>query len=119
MAHQQSRRPGKLTGEQTFSRDPAPAPGAADTIAALATAPGKAAVAIVRLSGDRAADIARRLTGIEPRPRYAELCAFRGADGTVIDRGLLLFFPAPHSYTGEDVVELHGHGGPVVTDHLL
>jgi tRNA modification GTPase len=90
-----------------------------DTIAAPATATGAAAVAIVRLSGPRAVAIARDLAGIEPRPRYAELCGFRDATGAVIDRGLLLFFPAPHSYTGEDVVELQCHGGRVVSDALL
>ena len=90
-----------------------------DTITARATAPGTAAVAIVRLSGPDALGLARRVTGLEPRPRHAELCSFHDADGAVIDRGLMLFFPGPHSYTGEDVVELHGHGGPIVTDHLL
>ncbi|HEY8521036.1 MAG TPA: tRNA uridine-5-carboxymethylaminomethyl(34) synthesis GTPase MnmE [Gammaproteobacteria bacterium] len=89
------------------------------TIAALATAPGVGAVAIVRLSGPRAFAIARELTGLEPEPRRAELCTLRDADATVIDRGLLLAFPGPHSYTGEDVVELHVHGGPIVSDWLL
>lgn len=90
-----------------------------DTIAALATAPGHGAVAIVRVSGPTASAIGRALGGIEPRPRYAELCTFRDADGQRIDQGLLLFFPAPSSYTGEDVVELHCHGGRVVSDLLL
>ena len=81
--------------------------------------PGSGAVAIVRLSGPHAAAIGRALTGIDARPRYAELCAFHDADGQRIDEGLLLFFPAPRSYTGEDVVELHGHGGRVVSDALL
>jgi tRNA modification GTPase len=90
-----------------------------DTIAALATAPGKAAVAIIRLSGPAAAEIARHLTGLTLRPRQAQLCAFRDATGTVLDHGLLLFFPAPHSYTGEDVVELQCHGGRIVSDALL
>jgi tRNA modification GTPase len=90
-----------------------------DTIAALATAPGRAAVAIVRLSGARALPIAREIAQRAPRPRYAELCAFHDAAGDVIDHGLLLFFPAPHSYTGEDVVELQCHGGPFVSDALL
>ncbi|HLF10530.1 MAG TPA: tRNA uridine-5-carboxymethylaminomethyl(34) synthesis GTPase MnmE, partial [Gammaproteobacteria bacterium] len=90
-----------------------------DTIAALATPPGSGAVAIVRLSGPRARSIGRELTGIEARPRYAQLCTFRDADGQRIDQGLLLFFPAPRSYTGEDVVELHGHGGRIVSDWLL
>ncbi|WP_428100580.1 tRNA uridine-5-carboxymethylaminomethyl(34) synthesis GTPase MnmE [Candidatus Rariloculus sp.] len=89
------------------------------TIAALATAPGIGAVAIVRISGNEALAIAKRLTGIEPTPRRAELCEFRSADGRQIDKGLLLFFPGPGSYTGEDVVELHAHGGPVVSDWLL
>jgi tRNA modification GTPase len=90
-----------------------------DTIAALATAPGNAAVAVIRLSGPAAARIARDLTGLELRPRFAELCSFRDAGGAALDRGLLLFFPAPHSYTGEDVVELQCHGGRVVSDALL
>lgn len=89
------------------------------TIAAVATAPGVGAVAIVRLSGGESLAIAKRLTGIEPEPRRAELCEFRAADGRQIDRGLVLYFPGPNSYTGEDVVELHAHGGPVVSDWLL
>ena len=90
-----------------------------DTIAALATPPGSGAVAIVRLSGPQARSIGSELTGIDPRPRYAQLCTFRDDDGQRIDQGLLLFFPAPRSYTGEDVIELHGHGGRVVSDWLL
>ncbi len=90
-----------------------------DTIAALATAPGVGAVAIVRLSGPKARAIGQALTGIEARPRYAELCTFHGPAGGELDRGLCLYFPGPRSYTGEDVVELHGHGGRVVTDALL
>jgi len=90
-----------------------------DTIAALATAPGTGAVAIVRLSGPAAQPICRAIVGREVRPRYAELCSFRDADGERIDQGLVLFFPAPNSYTGEDVVELHGHGGRTVSDRLL
>src|SRR4051794_7237863 len=90
-----------------------------DTIAALATAPGIGAVAIVRLSGPNARAIGKALTGIEARPRYAELCTFRGPSGEALDRGLVLYFPGPRSYTGEDVVELHGHGGRVVADALL
>jgi tRNA modification GTPase len=90
-----------------------------DTIAALATPPGSGAVAIVRLSGPAARTIAEAITGRAARPRYAELCSFRDADGERIDRGLVLYFPAPRSYTGEDVVELHGHGGKMVSDRLL
>jgi tRNA modification GTPase len=90
-----------------------------DTIAALATPPGSGAVAIVRISGPAARAIGAALTGIDPRPRYAELCTFRGPAGEPLDRGLVLYFPAPRSYTGEEVVELHGHGGRVVSDALL
>ena len=90
-----------------------------DTIAAIATAAGAASVAIVRVSGSAALTIAKRLSGRTPRPRYAELCVFSAADGEQIDSGLVLYFPAPASYTGEDVVEFHGHGGQVVTDWLL
>ena len=89
------------------------------TIAAVATAPGTGAVAIVRLSGGEALAIAKRLSGIDPVPRFAEVCSFRDAAGRRIDRGLLLWFPGPHSYTGEDVVELHVHGGPVLCDWLM
>ncbi|HVY63471.1 MAG TPA: tRNA uridine-5-carboxymethylaminomethyl(34) synthesis GTPase MnmE [Gammaproteobacteria bacterium] len=94
-------------------------PAREDTIAATGTAPGIGAVAIVRVSGPRALDIGRRLSGIEPRPRYAELCTFRAVSGEAIDEGLLLFFPGPRSFTGEDVVELQCHGGRVVSDTLL
>ncbi|MFL2546483.1 MAG: tRNA uridine-5-carboxymethylaminomethyl(34) synthesis GTPase MnmE [Candidatus Rariloculaceae bacterium] len=90
-----------------------------DTIAALATAPGKGAVAIIRLSGPQSLPIAERLTGISPSPREAHVCSFRDEDGDAIDRGLLLFFPGPRSFTGEDVIELHGHGGAVVSDMLF
>src|SRR5690606_34493143 len=90
-----------------------------DTIAALSTAPGTAAIAVVRLTGPDAARIAQRLTGVEPEPRRAVLAAFKAPDGTAIDQGLVLYFPGPRSYTGEDVVELHGHGGAIVTDWLL
>jgi tRNA modification GTPase len=90
-----------------------------DTIAALATAPGIGAVAIVRLSGPEARDIARQLTGREPRPRSADLRTLRDATGATLDRGLVLYFPGPRSFTGEDVVELHCHGGRIVSDAVL
>jgi tRNA modification GTPase len=90
-----------------------------DTIAALATAPGVGAIAVVRLSGPRARNIALALTRHDPQPRQAELCTFRDAAGAPLDRGLALFFPAPHSFTGDDVVELHCHGGRIVSDALL
>jgi tRNA modification GTPase len=90
-----------------------------DTIAALATAPGVGAIAVIRVSGPQARNIARDLTGRDPRPRVADLRTFRDSSGTTIDRGLVLFFPGPASFTGEDVVELHCHGGRVVADTVL
>lgn len=90
-----------------------------DTIAAVASASGAAGVGIVRLSGERAGVIARALLGREPQPRHAHYATFRDQTGDVIDRGLMLWFPAPNSYTGEDVVELHAHGSPVVLRELM
>ena len=90
-----------------------------DTIAAIATAPGRGGVGIIRVSGERALTIAQAVLGITPKPRYAHYGPFRAADGTVLDEGIALFFPNPHSFTGEDVLELQGHGGPVVLDLLL
>lgn len=90
-----------------------------DTIAAVATAQGRGGVGIVRVSGPRARAIAISLSGREPEPRHAYYCEFFADDGEVIDQGLLLFFRGPNSFTGEDVLELQGHGGPVVLDMLL
>jgi len=90
-----------------------------DTIAALATPPGIGALAVIRVSGAAARDIARALTGRDPRPRLADLRTFRDLNGATLDRGLVLFFPGPGSFTGEDVVELHCHGGRVVSDAVL
>ena len=90
-----------------------------ETIAAIATAPGRGGVGIVRVSGPRALAIAITLTGREPVVRHAHYGPFHADDGEVIDEGLLLFFRAPHSFTGEDVLELQGHGGPMVLDMLL
>lgn len=90
-----------------------------DTIAAVATAPGRGGVGIVRVSGPRARALAITFSGREPTPRHAHYGPFHANDGEVIDEGLLLFFPGPHSFTGEDVLELQGHGGPVVLDQLL
>jgi tRNA modification GTPase len=90
-----------------------------DTIAAIATAPGRGGIGIVRISGPSCASICRGLIERTPSPRTAELHTFRAADGEPIDSGLALYFPAPNSFTGEDVLELHGHGGPVVLDLLL
>ena len=83
-----------------------------ETIAAIATPPGRGGIGVVRVSGPGARAIARALGGSLPPPREARLVTFRDAAGAAIDRGLLLFFPAPHSFTGEDVLELHAHGGP-------
>ena len=90
-----------------------------DTIAAIASAPGAAGIGVVRASGPAAPAIARALLGAAPRPRHAYLASFRDGDGGLIDRGLLLYFPAPHSYTGEHVLELQGHGSAVLLDLLL
>jgi len=90
-----------------------------DTIAALATPPGRGAVAIVRISGPRAQTIGEALTSKLPRDRQAQLCRFVGTDGTPVDQGLMVFFAGPRSFTGEDVLELHGHGGAVVSEALL
>ncbi|WP_454256675.1 tRNA uridine-5-carboxymethylaminomethyl(34) synthesis GTPase MnmE [Pseudomonas sp. Marseille-Q8238] len=90
-----------------------------ETIAAVATAQGRGGVGIVRVSGPRARALAITLSGLEPKPRHAHYGPWHDNDGEVIDQGLLLFFPGPHSFTGEDVLELQGHGGPVVLDMLL
>jgi tRNA modification GTPase len=92
-----------------------------DTIAAIATPPGRGGIGIVRLSGPKAWSIAARLLQRESAlpPRKAVFATFHAADGSGIDEGLVLAFQGPHSFTGEDVVELQGHGGPVVMDLLL
>lgn len=92
---------------------------ATTTIAAIATPPGRGGIGIVRVSGPRARAIAQTLLGKVPAPRYASLARFHDPQGEVIDEGLALFFPAPHSFTGEDVLELHAHGGAVTLDMLL
>jgi tRNA modification GTPase len=90
-----------------------------DPIVAIATAPGRGAVGIVRVSGRGLAPLAHALTGRTLAPRHAHHGPFLDAGGQAIDQGLALFFPAPHSYTGEDVLELQAHGGPVVLQLLL
>ena len=89
------------------------------TIAAVATAPGRGGVGVVRVSGKNLLPMAQALCGKTPLPRVALYADFRDADGQAIDNGLLLFFAAPASFTGEDVIELQGHGGPVVMEMLL
>ncbi|QRP63914.1 tRNA uridine-5-carboxymethylaminomethyl(34) synthesis GTPase MnmE [Rhodanobacter sp. FDAARGOS 1247] len=90
-----------------------------DTIAAIASAPGAAGVGVVRVSGPAVPSIAQALLGRPPQPRHAHFAAFRDGAGELIDRGLLLHFPAPASYTGEHVLELQGHGSVVLLDLLL
>lgn len=90
-----------------------------DTIAAVATPPGRGGIGVIRISGSRAAQIAERVIGTIPAPRVATLAKFKDRIGTALDEGIAVYFPAPHSYTGEAVVELQGHGGPVVMGMLL
>jgi tRNA modification GTPase len=90
-----------------------------DTIAAIATAPGRGGIGVVRISGKNLPPFALALFGRMPAPRHAIATAFLGADGVAIDHGLGLFFPGPNSFTGEDVLELHGHGGNTVLQMLL
>jgi tRNA modification GTPase len=92
---------------------------ATDTIAAIATAPGQAGVGIIRISGPRVSTIAGAMLGFTPKPRYAHYGPFYDQQGELIDEGIALFFPNPHSFTGEDVLELQGHGGTVILDLLL
>lgn len=90
-----------------------------DTIAAVATAPGRGGIGVIRVSGCDLTAFAQALTGKIPEPRIAGFGRFRDANGAVIDEGITLYFPAPQSFTGEDVIELQGHGGPVVMQLLL
>lgn len=90
-----------------------------DTIVAVATPPGRGGVGVIRVSGPDAGSIARAVLGTVPAPRLARYCRFRDAEGVPIDDGIALYFPAPGSFTGEDVLELQGHGGLVVQDMLL
>lgn len=97
-----------------ISADPRP-----DTIAAVATPPGRGGVGILRVSGPLCPDLALQILGRTPNPRRACFTGFRDANADLIDEGIALYFPAPHSYTGEPVLELQGHGSPVVMDLLL
>ncbi|MGB3611393.1 MAG: tRNA uridine-5-carboxymethylaminomethyl(34) synthesis GTPase MnmE [Cellvibrio sp.] len=90
-----------------------------DTIAAIATAPGRGGVGILRVSGPKARQVAETLVKQPLQPRHAHYCAFHSSAGEVLDQGIALFFPGPNSFTGEDVLELQGHGGPVILDLLL
>ena len=90
-----------------------------EPIVAIATAPGRGAVGIVRVSGRGLGALIRALCGRDLKAREATYLAFRDADGSTIDQGLAIHFPAPHSFTGEDVLELQAHGGPVVLQLLV
>ncbi|MBV7315593.1 tRNA uridine-5-carboxymethylaminomethyl(34) synthesis GTPase MnmE [Shewanella sp. NIFS-20-20] len=90
-----------------------------ETIVAQATAPGRGGVGIIRISGTLAASAAMAVLGHVPKTRYAEYCEFKHADDKVIDQGIALFFKGPNSFTGEDVLELQGHGGQIVLDMLI
>jgi tRNA modification GTPase len=90
-----------------------------DNIAAVATAPGRGGIGIVRISGRELGSIATSILGKIPTPRKVAYASFKDEEGAIIDQGLALFFPAPHSYTGEDVLELQGHGGPAVLQLIL
>lgn len=90
-----------------------------DNIAAIATAPGRGGIGVVRISGHGLAVMAKSMTGRHISPRTATYAPFLAADGTSLDQGIVLYFPAPHSYTGEEVLELQGHGGPAVLQSVL
>ena len=90
-----------------------------DIIAAVATPPGRGGIGVVRISGKNLQPLAQRIIGYIPKPRHASLSKFRDENGLAVDQGIVLYFPSPHSYTGEDVLELQGHGGPAVTNLLL
>ncbi|HHO70132.1 MAG TPA: tRNA uridine-5-carboxymethylaminomethyl(34) synthesis GTPase MnmE [Halothiobacillus sp.] len=93
--------------------------GQQDTIAAIATAPGRGGIGIVRISGHKVPSLAEKILGRLPKARYAHYGRFFDEHGEVLDDGIALYFPGPNSYTGEDVLELQGHGGPVVLDAVL
>jgi tRNA modification GTPase len=91
----------------------------ADTIVASATPPGRGGIGIIRISGPETRSIGTGVLGQLPAPRHAAVAVFSDGAGQTIDVGLAIYFPAPNSFTGEDVLELHGHGGPVVMDLLV
>lgn len=90
-----------------------------DVIAAIATAPGRGGIGVVRVSGGCVGAVMQGLLGRSPAPRRALLANFLDADGAPLDQGIALYFPAPHSFTGEEVLELQGHGGPAVLQLVL
>ncbi len=90
-----------------------------DTITAQATPPGRGGISVIRVSGPQAEEVAERLLGHCPKIRYAEYLPFKDLEGEILDEGIALFYKAPYSFTGEDVLELQGHGGQVVADRIL
>ncbi len=90
-----------------------------DTICAIATPPGRSGIGVVRVSGPLSRQIGERILGFTPTPRHAHYCSFNDSSNTAIDQGIALYFSAPHSFTGEDILELQGHGGYFVLDSLL
>ena len=95
------------------------APQTHDPIIAIATAPGRGGIGVVRLSGQDLEGIAKRLFSTTLIPRHAHYLPFNDSQGNAIDAGIVLYFKGPHSYTGEDVLELQGHGGPAVLRRVL
>ena len=93
--------------------------GSSGAIVACATPPGRGGVAVIRVSGGAVRGIAKAMLGEVPAARTARLVSLNDSNGELLDRGLALFFPAPHSFTGEDVLELQVHGSPVVCDLLI
>ena len=93
--------------------------GNTDIIAAIATPPGRGGVGVVRVSGNDLQQIIQEILGYFPKKRHASLSNFKDGNGLPIDKGIAIFYPSPHSFTGEDVLELQGHGGPAVMDMLL
>jgi tRNA modification GTPase len=106
-----------MPSAERLDRDPNPV--ARDTIAAIATPVGRGGIGVVRLSGPSTPSIARKILGLLPEARRATHGVFRDASGAAVDEGVAIYFPAPHSYTGEAVLELQGHGGPVVMQAVL
>ena len=90
-----------------------------DTIAAIATPAGRGGIGVVKVSGPAVPAVAKQVVGVLPQPRYATYTHFKDRDGQILDSGIAIYFPSPHSFTGEDILELHGHGGPVVMNMLL
>lgn len=104
---------------ESESESPSGPVNSTDTIVAVATPPGRGGISIIRISGPDVVNIATRIIGVCPVPRYAHHASFLDRNSLVIDNGIALYFPAPHSFTGESVLELQGHGSPVVMQMLL